>query len=299
MKIGIIDFDTSHAVAFTQRLNHIDIDQEQWVDGGTITVGCPGESLLSPERIPEFTEQMRQYGVPLVEQPEEIIGQAEAVMVESVDGSVHLDRARAFIEAGLPTYIDKPFACSLADARQLADLAASHQVPIFSSSSLRYAPEVVSALTQTDQIGNFIGVEVSTPASQHPRNPGLFHYGIHGVEMLYTLMGPGCQAAWSVSNEDVDLVTGLWQDGRVGTVRGIRRGNAGFGFTIYGEKHILRSAVSTTFIYRELLKQIVQMFQTGQPPLPISETLEIVAFIEAANSSAEHDGQRIPLANTN
>ena len=138
MKIGIIDFDTSHAVAFTQRLNHIDIAQEQWVEGGTITVGCPGESLLSPERIPEFTEQMRQYGVPLVDQPEEIIGQVEAVMVESVDGSVHLDRARAFIEAGLPTYIDKPFACSLADARQLADLAASHQVPIFSSSSLRY-----------------------------------------------------------------------------------------------------------------------------------------------------------------
>ena len=299
MKIGIIDFDTSHAVAFTQRLNHIDIDQEQWVDGGTITVGCPGESLLSPERIPEFTEQMRQYGVPLVEQPEEIIGQAEAVMVESVDGSVHLDRARAFIEAGLPTYIDKPFACSLADARQLADLAASHQVPIFSSSSLRYAPEVVSALRQIDQIGNFIGVEVSTPASQHPRNPGLFHYGIHGVEMLYTLMGPGCQAVWSVSNEDVDLVAGLWPDGRVGTVRGIRRGSAGFGFTIYGEKQILRSAVSTTFIYRELLKQIVQMFQTGQPPLPISETLEIVAFIEAANTSAEHDGQRIPLADTN
>lgn len=299
MKIGIIDFDTSHAVAFTQRLNHIDIDQEQWVDGGTITVGCPGESLLSPERIPEFTEQMRQYGVPLVEQPEEIIGQAEAVMVESVDGSVHLDRARAFIEAGLPTYIDKPFACSLADARQLADLAASHQVPIFSSSSLRYAPEVVSALRQTDQIGNFIGVEVSTPASQHPRNPGLFHYGIHGVEMLYTLMGAECQAVWSVSNEDVDLVTGLWPDGRVGTVRGIRRGSAGFGFTIYGEKQILRSAVSTTFIYRELLKQIVQMFQTGQSPLPISETLEIVGFIEAANSSAEHDGQRIPLADTN
>ena len=299
MKIGIIDFDTSHAVAFTQRLNHIDIDQEQWVDGGTITVGCPGESLLSPERIPEFTEQMRQYGVPLVEQPEEIIGQAEAVMVESVDGSVHLDRARAFIEAGLPTYIDKPFACSLADARQLADLAASHQVPIFSSSSLRYAPEVVSALRQIDQIGNFIGVEVSTPASQHPRNPGLFHYGIHGVEMLYTLMGAGCQAVWSVSNEDVDLVAGLWPDGRVGTVRGIRRGSAGFGFTIYGEKQILRSAVSTTFIYRELLKQIVQMFQTGQSPLPISETLEIVGFIEAANSSAEHDGQRIPLADTN
>ena len=196
MKIGINDFDTSHAVAFTQRLNHIDIAQEQWVEGGTITVGCPGESLLSPERIPEFTAQMRQYGVPLVDQPEEIIGQVEAVMVESVDGSVHLDRARAFIEAGLPTYIDKPFACSLADARQLVDLAASYQVPIFSSSSLRYAPEMVSALTQTDQIGDFIGVEVSTPASQHPRNPGLFHYGIHGVDMLYTLMGPGCQAAW-------------------------------------------------------------------------------------------------------
>ncbi len=295
MKIGIVDFDTSHVAAFTQRLNHIDIDQKQWVDGGRITIGCPGESQLSPERIPGFTKQMIQYGVPLVENPEDMIGQVDAIMVESVDGSVHLRRARPFIEAGLPTYIDKPFACSLSDGRQLANLAQIHQVPIFSSSSLRYAPEVVRALQQTDQIGEFVGVSVSTPASQHPRNPGLFHYGIHGVEMLYALMGTGCQTVWSVSNEDVDLVTGLWQDGRIGTVRGIRRGKVDFGFTIYGQKQVLRSAVSTTFIYRQLLEQIVKMFKNSQSPLPITETLEIVAFIEAANTSASNGGKSITL----
>ena len=299
MKIGIIDFDTSHVIAFTQRLNHIDVDQDQWVHGGTITAGYPGESQISPERIAGFTKQMTQYGIPLTEKPEDMIGQVDAIMVESVDGSVHLSRAQPFIEAGLPTYIDKPFACSLSDGRQLADLATVNQVPIFSSSSLRYAPEVVSALQQADQIGDFIGVSVSTPASRHPRNPGLFHYGIHGVEMLYTLMGTGCRTVWSVSNEDVDLVTGLWQDGRVGTVRGIRRGKSDFGFTIYGQKQVLRSTVSTTFIYRELLKQIVEMFTTGQPPLPITETLEIIAFIEAANTSARSGGASISLAKIN
>ena len=223
----------------------------------------------------------------------------DAIMVESVDGSVHLRRARPFIEAGLPTYIDKPFACSLSDGRQLAELAQTHQVPIFSSSSLRYAPEVVRALQQTDQIGDFVGVSVSTPASQHPRNPGLFHYGIHGVEMLYALMGTGCQTVWSVSNEDVDLVTGLWQDGRIGTVRGIRRGIVDFGFTIYGQKQVLRSAVSTTFIYRQLLEQIVKMFKNSQSPFPITETLEIVAFIEAANTSASNGGKSITLDKIN
>ena len=299
MKIGIVDFDTSHVVAFTQRLNHIDIDQKQWIDGGRITIGCPGESQLSPERIPGFTKQMIQYGIPLVKNPEDMIGQVDAIMVESVDGSVHLRRARPFIEAGLPTYIDKPFACSLSDGRQLANLAQIHQVPIFSSSSLRYAPEVVRALQQTDQIGDFVGVSVSTPASQHPRNPGLFHYGIHGVEMLYALMGTGCQTVWSVSNEDVDLVTGLWQDGRIGTVRGIRRGKVDFGFTIYGQKQVLRSSVSTTFIYRQLLEQIVKMFKNSQSPLPITETLEIVAFIEAANTSASNGGKSITLDKIN
>lgn len=295
IRLGIVDFDTSHVVEFTKRLNHIDIDQEQWVDGAKVVVGCPGESLLSPERIPGYTKQMQEYGVPLVNTPEEMIGQIDAVLIESVEGSFHYKRAVPFLEAGLPAFVDKPLTCDLAQAKELAALAQSNGVPIFTCSSLRYGLEVVEMKGKENETGKILGAEVSSPAPLHPRNPGLFHYGLHGVETLYALMGPGCEAVWSASNDDVDVVTGCWKDGRIGTMRGIRKGTPGYGFTAYCENSIVRTSINASYIYRELLKQIVQMFETGKPPIDISESIEIVAFIEAAAKSAANDGAKTAL----
>jgi len=295
IKLGIVDFDTSHVVAFTQRLNHIGVPEEQCVDGAKIVVGCPGESIMSPERIPEYTGAMKEFGVELVDKPEDIIGKVDGVLVESVDGSVHYERAKPFIEAGLPTYIDKPFACSLKDAKALVELGEKKGVPLFSSSSLRYALEVVTLKEKEGETGKVVGADTYSPASLHPRNPGLFNYGIHAVEPLYALMGPGCASVRSVSTEGVDVVTGLWKDGRVGTVRGIRAGSGGFGFTAFCEKSIQSATIDAGYIYRELLNRIVEMFQTGKPPVDISETVEIVAFIEAANQSAKQGGEKVLL----
>jgi len=295
IKLGIVDFDTSHVVAFTQRLNHTGVPEEQWVDGAKIVVGCPGESIMSPERIPEYTSAMKEFGVELVDKPVDIIGKVDGVLVESVDGSVHYERAKPFIEAGLPTYIDKPFACSLKDAKALVELGEKNCVPLFSSSSLRYALEVVGLKEKEGEIGKVVGADTYSPASLHPRNPGLFNYGIHAVEPLYALMGPGCASVRSVSTEGVDVVTGLWKDGRIGTVRGIRAGSGGFGFTAFCEKSIQSATIDSGYIYRELLKRIVEMFKTGKPPVDISETVEIIAFIEAANQSAKQGGEKVLL----
>jgi hypothetical protein len=178
------------------------------------------------------------------------------------------------------------------DAKKIAELAAQKKVPIFSSSSLRYAPEVVEYATDAKR-GPLKGCTVYGPASLSPipeRNAGLFHYGIHAVEILYTLMGPGCERVTCVHQKDVDVVTGTWKDGRVATVRGNRSGPGTYGFTGFAEKSIRAVDVGTKFIYRELLKQVVAMFKTGQAPLDISETIEIVAFIEAANKSGANHG---------
>src|SRR4051812_45106572 len=112
IRLGVLDFDTSHAVEFTKRLNHIDSPADQWVDGAKVVIGCPGESKLSPERIAGYTEQMKKYEVPLVEKPTDLIGKVDGMLIEAVDGSVHWERAKPFLEAGIPCFIDKPFACS-------------------------------------------------------------------------------------------------------------------------------------------------------------------------------------------
>ena len=293
IKLGILDFDTSHAVEFTRRLNHTaGTPKGQFVDGAEIVIGCPGESKLSPERIKGFTDQLKEFGVPLVEKPADMIGKVDGMLIESVDGTVHFERAKPFLEAGIPCFIDKPFTCSAADAKRIVELAEKKKAPVFSSSSLRYAPDVEDYIGDPKH-GKLVGCSVYGPAPLSPipeRNAGLYHYGIHPVEVLYTLMGPGCDRVASIHEKGVDVVTGHWKDGRVATVRGIRSGASGYGFTAFGEKDIRAVSIKTDLIYRELLKKIVEFFKTRKPPVKPVETIEIMAFIEAANKSAANHG---------
>ena len=149
---------------------------------------------------------------------------------------------------------------------------------------------------QAAETGRLLGADVYSPAALHPRNPGLFHYGVHGVEMLYALLGTGCRTVRCVFQEGAEVVTGVWDDGRIGTLRGTRAGAHAYGFTAFGERRVVPSQVDARYIYRELLKQIVQMFTTGRSPLPAEELIEVVAFQEAALRSRESAGAEVALA---
>jgi hypothetical protein len=296
VRLGIVDFDSSHSVEFTKRLNHVDVPEEQWVEGAQVVMGWPGTSAITdPQIIAERTEILRGYGVEMVDEPTEMIGKVDGVLIESVDGSVHWERARPFLEAGMPMFVDKPFTCSLSEAQAFARFAIRQGVPVFSSSSLRYALEVQQVQAERDRIGRVLSAEAFSPASLHPRNPGLFHYGIHAVETLYALMGPGCEAVRCVSTPGADVVVGRWRDGRLGIVHGRRQGPHVYGFVAFCEKAVRHHLIDARFIYRELLKRVVEMFQTGRAPLPLSETVEIVGFMEAALRSAEMGGAEVPV----
>jgi virulence factor len=296
LRLGIVDFDTSHVVEFTKRLHRQGVSEEQCVDGARMVAGCPGESAIMPERIGPYSGQLRDLGVEMVERPEELLGRVDGVLVESQQGSAHLGRARPFLEAGLPVFIDKPFTCSVVDAREIERLSRENDAPVFSSSSLRYVPELLELLAHPEPLGAIHGAATWTPASLHPGNPGLFHYGIHGVEALYAVLGPGCREVWCAFEPGGEVVMGRWEDGRIGTVRGIRTGAAPFGVTFFAEKGVRTLALDTKVIYRELLRQIVHFFETGRSPVPLTVSVEIVAFIEAALHSAENSGERTPLA---
>ncbi len=289
LKLGVLDFDTSHVVEFTKRLNHIG-DKEQWVDGAKVVIGCPGISKIAADRIPAYRKQMEEMNVPLVEKPEQLIGKVDGMLIESLQGSMHLERAKPFLETGIPCFIDKPFTCGVEDARRLIELSDKHKAPIFSSSSLRYAPEVAEFLANPKS-GQLVGALAYGPAALHDGNPGFFHYGIHAVEILYALMGAGCDRVACTHEAGVDVVTGHWKDGRVATVRGLRAGkSSAFGFVAFTDEGVFPVTVGTKYIYRELLKRIVKFFQDRKSPLDIRVTLEIVAFIEGAIKSAGKHG---------
>jgi virulence factor len=297
IRLGVVDFDSSHSVEFTKRLNGKGVDADQMVPGARVVAGCVLPSAITEaSKVEAYVRAFRDdLGLPLVEKPEDLLGKVDGVLIESVDGSVHLERARPFLEAGLPTYVDKPFTCSVKDAREMIALAAAKKAPLFSSSSLRYAPELVTMKNSEDQTGRVLGCDAYSPASTHPRNPGLFHYGIHGVETLFAVMGPGCEKVWCVSEPGGETVMGRWDDGRLGSLRGTRAGSSAYGYTAFCEKRVVPVTLGTRYIYRELLKKIVELFETKRTPLDPAISLEIVAFIEAAGRSAADGGRPVSL----
>ena len=254
----------------------------------------PGTSeVMEQSVIDERVEQLRQWGVQIVEKREDMIGQVDGVLIESNQGSKHLAHAELFMKAGLPCYIDKPFTNSAEDALKIRNLAAANNVPFFSSSSLRYAPECVAAKAE---LGRIYGVDAWSPASLHPASPGLAHYGIHGVEVLFTLMGAGCVAVSCAFDEEIGEVnTGKWSDGRMGVMRGTRQGAHSYGFVAWGDSEVRTSGIDTSYIYRELCKQQVQLFQTGKSPIDPNETIELVCFMDAALQSSQQGGAWVEL----
>lgn len=286
--IGMIGLDTSHATAFTKLLN--DPATPYRVEGGRVTVAFKGGSpdfIMSSSRIERFTATVRdEYGVRLVERIEDVAEQADAILLTSVDGRVHLEQFRRIAPFGKPVFIDKPFAVTSEDAREIAALARQHNVPLMSSSSLRYTEELVQALAD-DSLGAIYGADCYGYVELQPTQPGLFWYGIHSTEMLYAILGRGCAEVYAVTNEHHEQVTGVWSDGRVGTVRGHRVGPRTNGALLHRKEGTQFADCGThpKPKYACLLERVMQLFRTGRPPIDLEDTVEIVRFLEAANES--------------
>ncbi|MHC4876460.1 MAG: Gfo/Idh/MocA family protein [Planctomycetota bacterium] len=295
LRVGIVDCDSSHCVEFTRRLNRAGVDRDQFVDGARIEAVWCGESKMAPERIPGFRTELEQLSIPFVAEPTDLIGKVDAVLVLSLSGAVHLERARPFLDAGVPTYVDKPFTCSVADAEELSRLATEKNALCFSSSGLRYSQEVLD-FQNSSNWGDLHGAITYGPAKRAAGNPGLFHYGIHSVELLIELLGPNCESVSATVTDGGEVVTGRWSDGRLGTVRGSRTGSTVYGFTAFCEHGVAAESVSTRFAYRNLLQAIVKSFESGTPAVPLQSTLAVVRFIAAALESERHDGAFVATA---
>jgi hypothetical protein len=294
LRIGMIGLDTSHVPAFTRIFNRPQAEGD--LAAMKVVVGYPGGTDLpaSRDRVAGFTEQLRGMGVEIVETIPELLERVDLVMLQSVDGRIHLQEAIPAIQAGKPLWIDKPLAGSLVEAIMIYELARKHDVPCFSSSSLRFGPGI-QAVLKNDEIGTIRGASTWGPCSYSTGTPDLFFYGIHGIEPLFTLMGTGCETVTRIQTPDTDYVTGVWKDGRVGSYRGIRRGGASAsGALIFGSKSIAQADKLGS--YDDLCREIARFFRTGQAPVSAEETIEIFAFMEAADESKRQGGTPVSLA---
>ncbi|RPD42768.1 Gfo/Idh/MocA family protein [Chitinophaga barathri] len=292
VRIGIIGCDSSHAVAFAKSFN-----------SPTPVAGLEGFKVMaafaeaSPDiennlkRLPGFVEELKKLGVEMTGSIDDLITKVDVIMVESNDGRPHLRQALPALKAGKKVFIDKPLAASLAEGMAIFDASRKYNAPVFSASSLRYMESAQAVVGGS--VGKVLGADTFSPCHLEKTHPDIFWYGIHGVETLFTVMGPGCKSVTRTQTENAEVIVGVWEDGRVGTFRGTRYGKADYGGTVYGEKGV--ATLGPFKGYVPLVVQIAEFFRTGKAPVQESETLEILAFMEAADESKKKNGASVTL----
>jgi hypothetical protein len=291
LRLGIIGTDTSHAVAFARVLD--DPASPDHIGGARIVAAWKGGSPdieQSTSRVDKYAAELKdKWGVQFVTEIAQLCPAVDGLLLESVDGRAHLAQFREAMACGKPMFIDKPLASTLGDAREIARLAREHNILWFSSSSLRYSS--IAAMRTSDMIGAMVWA----PGPFEPHHQlDLSWYGIHGVEMLYTLLGTGCAEVSRISSGDSDVITGRWKDGRLGTIH-LQRPYGKYGAVVFEKNKNLNANPDISFSYVPLVNEIVSFMQSKTPPVPNNETLEIFEFMDAAQRSLAQHGAFVKL----
>ena len=293
IRVGIIGLDTSHVIHFTRLLNAEDPPPE--LAGCRVVAAYPKGSPdieSSVSRVPKYTQEVQAMGVEIVGSIAELLPRVDAVLLETNDGRPHLRQALPVLKAGKRMFIDKPMAASLVDVIAIFEAAKHYGVPIFSTSALRFGKGTLAA--HQGSIGPIVGCDTYSSCSLEPTHPDFFWYGIHGVEALFAVMGTGCQSVSRTHTVGEDLAVGVWEGGRIGTYRGMRIGKWTYGGIAFGTTGMLEVGIYDG--YEPLVVAIVDFFRHGVPPTTAEETIEIFAFMEAADLSKERDGTPVKIA---
>jgi len=309
IKVGVIGLDNYQAVAFTELFHNPKATGD--LAGIKVIAAFPAGSPdieESVRELPKWTDGIKKLGVEIVASPEEVLKQVDAVMVMSVDGRAHLNQVKAALKAGKPVFVGRPLAASLDDVVELFRYAKEVKTPIFSCSQHRFSPGFIG-MRKHEEVGDVLGADVYGGCPREPHHPDLFWHAVHGIETLYTIMGPGCESVTRVSTDTADVVTGVWKDGRVGTFRGIRKGIPKYSATVFGNKGVSTAGIYGHGVpvkgvvplndrymgYEATAIEIAKFFKTKTVPVKPEETTELFAFMEAAEESKRQNGAVVKL----
>ncbi|MCF7788199.1 MAG: Gfo/Idh/MocA family oxidoreductase [Prosthecobacter sp.] len=226
----------------------------------------------------------------IVAQPEDVIGQVDAVIISTDDGDDHIRRALPFIEAGLPVFVDKPMATNIADLRQFVQWHRAGAT-ILSTSGMRYAPEMRLTVEQHTHLGDLRWITSFTCKTWE-------RYGIHALEAIEPLLGPGFLTVQALSDSGGDVMHLTHRSGVRITIGAIHDAYGSFGAVhLYGTKGQLPLRLTDTYhAFRGQLVAFIDMLHTGTRPLPFAETVELMAVIIAGRRSREQSGALMQIS---
>ena len=297
-KVGIIGLDTSHSIAFTKIMN---VDKDPSVAGCRVTVAYKWGSkdiASCTNRYEKYIPQMKEMGVEIVDSIDALLAKVDVVCLETCDGREHLAQAEKVFASGKRVFIDKPLAHNLADALKIYELGKKYNAQYFSSSALRFTN--VAKAARAGEYGKIRGAALISPSPLEPQGTHNYYtwYGIHGFEPLVAIMGMGVDKVSCFRNETDDVINATWKDGRMGELRLMRKSWIYSGYVLPETPKDKKNPVIVFDGYQgyqPLVKEIVNFFKTGVAPVSPEETLEIMAFMEAAEMSAKRGGEPVTI----
>ncbi len=279
-RLGILGSDNSHADRFSQLAN-----LENGVDGKRIDdVQVTHIYGTDPGRTKEVAENGN---IPnIVSRGQDMLGQVDGVICVWRHGSKHMSETLPFLEAGIPAFVDKPLAASVADARNLIDAAEKSSVGLTSFSTLRFAKptiEFVSSLPKA--IGAPVSGISTGPADLNSKYDGIFFYGIHAVELMNATFGYGCESVSATAHGDNCVAICTFPGGVVVTLNLLGKAAYVFHVSAFGTEGYRDFLVDSSTAYYDGMQIFVETMRTGKWPFTRDRLLEPVKILAAIDRS--------------
>lgn len=255
------------------------------IPGAAVThVCCVGDGGFTAEHVAQCSR------IPnVVQDPADVIGQVDAVVIATDIGHEHVERARPFIEAGLPLFIDKPMVDNLDDLKTMVGWVRDGHA-ILSSSSMRYTKEYLPYRLSTHELGELRFVSITTPKTWE-------RYGIHALEGIYPIVGPGFVSVRNTGSADRNIVHLKHRKGIDVVVAAIGDMTGAFGcLQLCGTAGRAQLTSGDSFFsFKAQLVAFVDYLRTGTRPFPFDETIELMQLVIGGILSREQGGREVML----
>ena len=259
------------------------------IPGAKVThICCTGDGGFTADHVAKCSR------IPnVVAEPTDVIGKVDAVIIATDIGAEHVERARPFVEAGLPIFVDKPMTDNAPDLRVFQDWVAAGR-PIMSSSCMRYAKEFLPYRLSTHELGALRLVSITTPKSWE-------RYGIHALEGIYPILGPGFLSVRNTGTAERNIVHLKHKCGADVMVAAIADMYGAFGcLQLCGTAGHAQTAFSDSFFsFKAQLGAFVDYLRTGVRPFPFTETVELMKLVIAGIGSREQGGREVEIGGDN
>lgn len=291
IRVALIGLDTSHTIEFTRRMQAPDCPEDQKVQGMEAVTCLRFETpFQDKEGLDKRQAQLEAWGVKVTTDFDEAIDGCDAIMLEINDGAYHLEYFKKCADLKRPIFIDKPLADTIENGREICRIAKEKNIRVFSSSSLRYIPNLDQA---AEEVPDAMYAAMYGPVGVAPAGSSIVWYGVHAFEMLERAMGISAKSVFA-RRDDAGVVAVVdYPDARRGVVE-LTTGVYSYGGLVRSKQKVFPFVADTKRLYTVELEHVVEFFRGALPAASMEDAIEIMAMLDAAEKSSQ-SGKTVKL----